>query len=546
MTQKRQWDLKNRDGHVLHSGKFVTKKDFIQHLIDRGASFRDADMRDLDLSHMRLDGLDFTGANLAGAKLRGSTANKTRFDNADLSGVRAEGMTARQASFMHVTVGKHRIRGTESVAFFDGAQLTYSSFDGAMLDQASFEGCSMSGATFDYARLKRCILRNARLNNADFSRSEILQCNLEHAELNATTAAFRLPRASLPNRTVDTIAVGNNYKGAVIDETTPIFKWDRTFNGIDQHVAWGVSTAAMLAATAFMPVDPSGEWLGKLVGQGVVMMGAVALLSLLKEKLSQKVQDRLADVTLNLQLSMRTATAELLQRGANVKETVAALGRGSGIKALTRALAATSANAEQIGIMPLVKALAAGDTNVILCDRGHMALALEWLSSSFARSKLLKRDLIISRVGHEDDAAPSILKFFAGGGMAAFWTRKGEVSRTLTWAADDMVPEQWSVKGVPPAGPMQAMHARQMFENAVIRDHLPGAELTYDRLTQQLRAGKDGSIVVTGQRDQLPRNPNGPVLIRPDGERLSERQARDMLRRENNNDDGDALPSPGL
>lgn len=545
MAQKRDWEIKNVAGEVIHLVRSVTKKEAVEALIKRGASFRNADLRDADLSHMRLDNLDFSGADLSGARLRGSTANKTKFDGCLMNGVRAEGMTARQASFRDIVAGRHRVRGTDTIAVFDGAQLTWSSFDGARLNEASFEGCSVSGATFDLAKLKRCVFRNARLNNTDWSRSEVLQCDFAEAELNATTAAFRVPRASLPNRTVDAIAVGNKYKGTIIDETTPSFKWDRRFGTIDRHLAWGVSSAAMIAAATLLPIDVGDKWLGKLVGQGTALIGALALLQLLKDKIGGVLQEKLGDVTLSAQLALRTATIELMQRGANIRQTIAALGRGPGFSAIRRALSATTQDADDAGIMPLVKSLVAGDTNIILCDRRHMALALEWLSSSFDRTKLLGRDFVISRIDHEDDAAPSILKFFAGGGMAAFWTKGNAIDRAMHWEADNMVPEQWPVNGAPRSGPMQAMHARQLFETAVIRDHLPNGNLTYDRLTQQLRAGRDGSVVVTMMRDQLPRNPHGPVVIRPTGEQMNEQQAKDMQRRENRDDAAD-LPAPGL
>ena len=455
-------------------------------------------------------------------------------------------MTARQASFRDASIGTYTIRGVDTIAVFDGAQLTYSSWAGAKVSKASFEGCAMAGVSFDSSNFTHCIFKNARLNNAELSRATLLRNDFAHAELNATTAALRLPRASLPNRTVDTVAVGNNYKGAVLDETTRMLNWDRVFVSIDKHLAWGVSTAAMLGAAALLPMEPNGEWLGKFVGQGAALIGVVALLSLAKEKLGGLIQDKLSEATLNLQVALRQTTLDMIRRGANIANAVAAFVRGPGVAAIRRSLAATREEANRAGIIPAVKTVLAGETNIILCDRGHLALALEWLSSTYDRTKVLKSDFIISRVDNEDDAAPSILKFFAGGGMAAFWSKEGKVTKANYWDADEMVPATWAVNGSPPPGPMQAMEARQMFENAVIKDHLPGVNLPYDRLSQQLRAGRDGSILVTTTKDQLPRNPHGPVLVRTDGEQLTEKQAKETMRREIRDDDADEAPAMGM
>lgn len=535
------WKITNTKGELIYSGEAVTRRALLASLFEQGASFAGANLGGYDLSHMNLNGIDLTGANLAGAVLRGATANKARFDHANLDGVRAEGLTARQASFRHARLGLGERKN--QCATFDGAILTHSCFDGAEISGASFEGISASGVTFDLAKLLRVRFANAVLSNADWSRAEVLQCDFSHAELNASSGALKVPRASLPNRTIDTVAIGNTYSGAVLDASVPKLSFDRAATGVANHIAWAASTAAILAATAALPVDPTGEWLGKLVGQGTVMLGAVALITLIKEKIDEKLQHQLADVTLKLQGMVRGAFAELTQRGANIAETVAALTRGPGLKPLRKALAATHDGAQRNGIFNEVKQLVLGSTNIILCDRRHMALALEWMSSSYGRTRLLKRDFIVSRVAHDNDSAPTMLKFFAdGGGMAAFWTKDGKMFRAMGWDADELVPEAWPVNGPAPAHSnrtMPAMRARQLFEQAVVNDHFPSVRLTYDRLTHQLRAGRDGSIVVTRQRDQLARNAHGPVLIRGDGSALSEKEAVALSRR----DDDDAAPA---
>lgn len=535
----KNWTINDRTGAVLHEGQDETKKALIQRLVLEGRSLAGADLRNLDLSHLDLTGVDLAGADLSGASLRGAKAKGARFDGAVLDGVRAEGMTAVGASFMHATIGLHKRRGQDLKATFDGAVLTHARFDAAVINEASFEGCSISGGSFCLATVVRGVFRDARLNNLDWSQARLLHCDLRDAEMHATTAAYRIPRSSLPNRSRDTIAVGNNLEGAITDDTIPAFRRDRVLSGIDTHLAWTVSTAAMLAGASLLPVDPSGDWLGKLVGQGTVLIGALTLIGLLKEKITEKVQEHLSDATLKAQMAARTALFDLVRRAGNVANSVVALSRGPGAGAILDAMRATADDREAKGRVAAFAHAVIGDVDVVICDKGRMARGLEWISMAFSRSHLLGRDLVVARSDAGPDA-PSLLKFFAHGGMAAFWTEKGKVVRAMSWGADDMAPE--IVEGDADA-PVSAIEARLAFERAVVDEHVPGVHLDYDPAQQQLRAGRDGSVVVTEMRNQLPRNRHGSVLIRPDGGAYSESGARDLLRRENDEpDDPEAVP----
>lgn len=539
---KRFWEINDVHGNLLYSGEAVTRRELVAELAARGASFAGADLSGHDLSHLCLDGLDFSGADLSGSRLRGSTANKAVFDFAILDGVKGEGMTAKDAKFRNTRIGRCKVRGTTTCSTFDGSIFTHSRFDGSQVEHASFEGASMSGTSFALAKVRRSIFRSAFLNNTDYSRGELFHNDFSGAEMTATSSATRIPRASLPDRTSDTVAVGNNYTDAVMDETTPAFKWDRVFGKIANQVAWGVSAAAMLAATSFIPMETGEQWLGHYVGQGVAVVGLVGLANMLLEKLGDRIKDKIEDQVLKLQLAVREAALEVKRRGGNIKETVAAVAFGTGFGPLRRALGATAGQVAGQGVMPFVKSITAGGTDIMLCDRRHMAAALEWIATSFGHSRLLEHDLVITRTAEGGDA-PSILKFFAGGGMAAFWTREGEVTRALSWDADSMKPDAWpdgTVAGVV----ARAIDVRKAFEIAVVKDHMPHVDLAYDMESETIRAGVDGSIVVTHSKTQLARNKIGPVLIRPDGTAFSERDAKILVQMEDRGGhDDDAAPS---
>lgn len=523
----------DRAGNVLHQGDGETKKAFVEALIASGESLANADLRNLDLSRLVLDGGDLKGADLSGASLRGTSANGTRFDGSILKGVKAEGMTARAASFIHTTIGTHVRRGQTVRAIFDGAVLTHSRFEGASIEDSSFEGVAAAGASFRHAHVLNTTFKDALLHNVDWCLSEILRCKFNDAELHARTETYRIPRASLPNRSRECVAVGNDMTGAIVDDSIPAFKRDKLLSGLDSQLAWAASTGAMLLGASYLPIEPSSDWFGNIIGHGTVLVGALLVANMLKEKAVEFMQDHLSDATLKVQLAIRSGVIDALRRSGNLVNSVVAIGRGPSMRAIVDALRATAKQAVRDGIPKSIIRAAIGDVDVIVCDRRRMAVALEWISMSFYRTELIERDVVVARLGEGD--APSVLKFFAGGGMAAFWVKDGAVTRTIAWDADEMIIE--SDKDLADEIPT-AMEARLAFEQAAVSQYVPGAQLQYDPGMHQLRAGRDGSVVVTDIKNQLPRNKKGTVLLRPTGESFSERAARELIRNELDVTDG--------
>lgn len=521
MAQKEPLKIVHRDGHVMYAGHFDSKRELIAWIIKNGGSLAGANLNMHDLSHLNLDHMDFTGADLTGAKLLGSKAAGAIFNDTLLIGTKAEGMTAPGAKFIGATIAPRTLLNKTIQTSFDGSKLTYSVWDGASITEASLEGCGLAGASFDMTEVTKCSFRGAFAHNTQWGRALLRDNNFENAELHTSLNGNYAPRRSMPDRTKDAIAISNNYKNAILDNTTSAFRLDHTLGKVARQVAWGASAAVMLLASTYLPLEPNGEWLGKVFGQGTVMVSAFFLLNLVKEKVGERVEDFVKENAMKVSLAVRAAAMEFTQRGGNLIEAVATITRGSGSAPFLSALAMTAKQAEEAGIPNIVKSIMVNDTSILLCDKGHMAMALEMQTSSYGRTHLLKKDMIFTRVKHEDDGAPSIIKLFAGGGMAAFWTHGNQVETVREWGPDEMEPLTWPIAGRPaqPRMSMDAMQARQLFEEAVVQDHLPNAKLTYDRMTDQIRAGMDGSIIITRQKTQLMSRgkQHGPIWIDPNG-----------------------------
>ena len=523
MTKK--WTISDRDGNVLYQGEAESKKLLIQELVQSGKSMARADLRNLNLSHLDISGGDFSGADLSGASIRGCIAKGTVFDGAILNGCRAEGMMATGASFRNAVIGVYSRRGRKVQAVLDGAVLTHSRFDAAVMEQVSFEGCSAAGASFCLAQLLDVSFKDSRLHNVDWTRSRIMRCSFKDAELHATTAAMRIPRASLPNRSRECVAVGNDFGGAILDDTTPAFSRDKTLNRISGQLAWAVSTAAMVVAAMHLPIEPSQDWFGQTLGQGVLLASALTVATLAKEKVAEFIQEHLSDYTLQAQMAMRSTVSDMIRRGGNLVNAVVAMGKARSIAPLVEALRATADGAHRDPALKAVSRMAIGDVDVIVCDRRRLAMALEWISTSFHRTAMLDRDFLVVRTG-PGDGAPRMLKFFAGGGMAAIWSDGARSDRIVVWDESEMTPAYSEVEGLTGA---LATHVRRQFERAVLDEHLPSTKFEYDPTKQQLRAGMDGSIVITDMRNQLPKNKEGVILVRPEGGAYTESGARDLM-----------------
>jgi len=215
----------------------------------------------------------------------------------------------------------------------------------------------------------------------------------------------------------------------------------------------------------------------------------------------------------------------MVRRGGNIGNAVVAMGKSMAVAPFVDAIRATTDETHSSSALSAFSRMTVGDVDVIVCDKRRMAMVLEWISTSFSRTALIDRDFLVVRAGEPGDA-PDMLKFFAGGGMAAIWQRPGETSRVVVWDEEELKPSYTDEDGLTGTS---AMHVRRQFERAVIADHLPNTKVEYDPARQQLRAGMDGSIVVTEMRNQLPRNKSGVVLVRPSGEGFTESAARSLI-----------------
>lgn len=508
MAKAKTQIIRDRSGAVLWSGPGRTLKEFVEWLVQEKQSLAGADLTGLDLSGLNLDGAVLDGAQLDDADLRGASLRHASINHASLKGVQAQGLNAEHSLFHGVD-----LRPSEKLSSrFDGARLAYSELCGALIDHASFENAGLSRTSFAHAKGRKTSFVNASLHDADFSYSVLIGCSFKKAQITAST---RMSAAHLPDRTRGMTCVNNAFSQAVMDVTTPAFQSDHRWSRALKYLAWGVATAPIAFTSHMLPIHhvqgPSGYGVVSDVLQSTATVVVVTGLAIaMKEFVVEHIRDWVEEKFEDLHVGMRRAYDEAWKLGANLKEMVAASIFGPGLRAVRAGLKATRARYKHEGGYAGVTEVEGSRGKMIFCDRRHLALALESISAGRSRHRL-EGDLVVVRRGSSRIDAPAIVRYRADGGTSMAWVEGTAVAKTVEFDIEGAMiafTGDVSMKS-------ELSTVLDQFEAAMLDDH--AVNLSYPRRTHELRAGRDGSVLVFRSADGRPDNPQGPALLTIDG-----------------------------
>lgn len=495
------FEIRSIDGEVMHSGRAESRRALIAQLVSQGASFARADLADADLTQIDLRGACFAEARLDRADFRASRLQDADFGFASLKEAKLQGAQARRARFEAADLTEARL---------DGAHLTWASFRRAILDGAHLDDVAGANITFAQARMRKTNLADARLRNADFAGAHLVEPDFTRADLRSSVP---LPVGSLPDRTFGTMVVGGRYADAELCPTVGAFRRDHRWTTLLKHSAWTVSAVALLAAMSHVPFMEELEHGAGRLSEGSVVGLAIGAVFLLKEKIADEIKERLAHHLGHVQARTRMFLDDAKRAGTAAGEVLAlALTRGAGHMAA--ALEATGVDAAGKGYLSAVGRIAAGSTEVVLCDRRHLALALSSIHANRARDYALATDVVLVRTGGADDDVPQALRFDPTGAVVAVW-RRADGTRAV--AGFDGNGRLFCRAGEIPPGCLHSFgrdFAVQAFERAILAEHglgqlrIPAGNI--------VRAGSDGTLLVLNGTRRLD-NDLGPAVIRPDG-----------------------------
>ena len=208
-----------------------------------GALFKAApgsapDLSGKDLSRLDLAGVDFKRANLTGAKLFGTDLAGANLAKADLAGAMLDRATITRANFAEANLSKASILRPNVFSSLEAVRAEVPDFSrtnlaGAQLsghfDLTSFRGADLTSARFGpqdprsevlitgRAQLAGCDFSDAKLNNANLSRSGAKYAKFTRADLRgANLAQANLKGADFTGADL----TDANFTGAVLDGAT--------------------------------------------------------------------------------------------------------------------------------------------------------------------------------------------------------------------------------------------------------------------------------------------------------------------------------------
>jgi uncharacterized protein YjbI with pentapeptide repeats len=521
-TRERGFAFHHASGAAAFTVRARTETEALRaHLLDGGS------LRGLDLSGRILRGLDLSGADLSGAllrnaDLRGCPVSFARFDGADLSGADLAGVVGTGVSFRGANLGRHGGKP----AVLDGADLPAACLADARLDGASLCRTVLERADLSGVDARGAAFRDAVLGDAEHGRAAYRDCDFTRADLRPLGAP---PRRGVTrtDRTAGTLAVANVLEGALIGAGTPAFVRDRRLSALSKAISVGLAGAAVAGTLALggAAADLAGQAAGHVVDTAaladrldalvhyrhvadllsgtaparwlsahstIAVAAVVSGAVLLRDKLGDKAKDYLSGHVRKALDAARPLVADVARRIGNLSGVVAAVTASPGAAAtIMRGLAETGG-----GPGAPVRDVSVGGTQVIVCTAGNLNRAMERLSTGLGRNERPSQDVLVVRDRPADDGAPVALRLHAAGGMTAVWAGAGGI-REVSWPAADFLsnPAGPWVRELPADGPDAA---RAAFENAILRDRLPGLDVGYRAGRGRVDFGEDGLVRVVG------------------------------------------------
>lgn len=524
----RIWEIKSRDGKVLHSGKAKTRRALIASLVAGGKSLARADLRKADLN-----GLDLQEADLQGALLDEANLSGAQLQGANLSGASLRAARGQGARFDQANLGGADL----TAADLTGARLTYASLRAAIIDRAVFRGASAASVSLAFARGEGADFSGAGLVNADFAHATLIKCDFCGAKLGHRAFGNRpeeeLERlcAHLPDRTRGATVVGCDYdEETSLATTVPAMRSDRRVNRLTRFGLWASSTLAFVGGIEHgFDLLQGAQLASAHLGTGIAFVGVMSGMALLKTGIGDWVGEKAREGMGYLTRKVRETMAEMHRVGARRWHLVCAIGRAGSLQSLRLALAARAPDADRMGVFSAFRSFVGDLGDVILCDRRHLAMALATLSADRHLRVGLPRDVVLVRCDRDQGCkvGPCAVSFLKDGTSTAIWPlpggrharavygSEGELVRCLddSGAAVDL-----RTLGLPDAAATRLGSALE-FEAALLADHDLGG-FSYPREDHMIAEGRDGSFIVQRVADRRIGNTasgNHPAVVRPDG-----------------------------
>jgi Uncharacterized low-complexity proteins len=533
--------IKDMDGNVLYQRQAPSKKAMIERIVQEGQSLARADFRGDDLEHINLSFGDFTGACFDGAKLTGCRAKKTRFDFASMRGVACDGMSAPYASFVQASMVPHPT--TKRHTSFVGANLPYTTWDGAKCLKVDWSKADICSSTFIGSYLRRCNLFRSQARNVDWVDSIQYANNLDKAII--APRMRNTPEQFLPDRTKDAIIVGNSYEetqftdtrkredGTAPPPTDKAFIWDKRLTSVKNHLSALSITGGLIGLGTVTPFDVEAVLQGGL-GSGLGFIAVASVVVLAKDKIEDLVKGTASDRLTDLDAKVRNVVFQTVKRGKAITNVAIATMASSHADVLQEVIRDPGAS-----IFGRIKNAFSGNIDIIICDRQRLAESLSRLSDALNGRFKQDQDIIMKRSGFCDDGydAPNVIVLKRDGTVKAMWAAEdGTIHRRMSWDSAG-VPTQPN-EDIRFLGPFNG-HRRilKAFADAIVSEaNIP--EFNWNPETHVIRQGRNNSVVVLRKKDNRMDNPDGPAIVSQNDEMFYFRNSTQV------DEFGDPTPPP--
>ena len=496
-SRLRSFQVRDRVGRVVHEGEATSLRRFVEALVERKVSFAGCDLRGFPLNHLEIDGLDFSGCDATGAALVGASACGANWSGAILRSVKADGLRARNARLCGADLGPDAEEGPSR---FRGADFSGADLRAAILDEADMTEAAFMAANMSWCRARATVFKGASLVNAEHADASYHRCDFTDADLSAHVGegvealACRTERASV----VDCV-----YAGTTIGDGALAFRSDANTGTLVRAVGLGVSALAVAVAAKWIPEEAGLGFTQGLLGHGAMLVAAVGVANWLREFLEEKTKEHLGR---GVSAALRKATqfiASASRSGIRVGRLCAVMADDRTRRVMSAAFDATTRDAAAMGVMETIGEVTVGGTEVVLCDRRRLALALAHMHAERTNGVRLTSDLVLIRDCEGAGDAPVGLRFCVDGGLTAVWRGEGGRLRSVSWDRSGNVHGTQGFWGDVP----DPDRAKAAFEDALWRDH--GERRPYLSQAHRLVAGRDGSIQILHRKTGRLNNPWG-------------------------------------
>ena len=535
-------EIKSIDGDVIYSTprvKGMTRNRFLKQLIDAGQQdFRSLDFTGWDFRPK--DENDFI--DLQNLIFDGSKFENCRFDGKNLTGISMKDSTIKNCSFYGIKAnGSFYMDNSEITdTSFEGATGTYLSIKGANLKNINGSNASFSLMDASFSKMYKVNFSKSTLKRTIWDYAEVIRSKFNDANfISETNTEFDEGTHSI--RTKGSIFVGCQSDGAKIPENElSQLKWDRRINKFGS-VMLSVGLIAglyMLDSQFQISTILTGleETTFKYFGTGVAFVGVYSAYNFVKNFIMNGVENYATRAMDKIGIEIRRFLAATQSYGEGIKDMVVAMGKTKNMTPVIKAMESIK-KIQHPMLKPLYAAKYILDPTradcFIVCDRKHLAEALEKISYSRDGGFSIPQDIVILRDDVGNENIPSCIRFHKNGQTTILWDKNGETSFGVIYNEKgnpiqciDYNDENYDldVKQIPNA--QNLMKATITFERHVLAQN-ELIDIDYDREKNYIEARTDGGFAIKSKSvKKLSNTDESPALIRPekknDGKRNEE------------------------